>query len=105
MCEVPNRAVREVDDNKTHYLMNERLSMSDDSSADQPAASFTRRGFLQSAAAAAATTHLPPAVATERGTQAAPVPSAPARQVTLDINGKSRQLTLEPRVTLLDALR
>jgi xanthine dehydrogenase YagT iron-sulfur-binding subunit len=67
--------------------------------------SFTRRGFMQSAAAVAAVTHLPPGVAAEAKTAVAPIPAAPPQQVALNINGKVRQLTLEPRVTLLDALR
>ncbi len=65
--------------------------------------SFTRRGFMQSAAAVAAVTHLPPGVAAE--VKALPIPAAPAQPVTLHINGTLRQLSLEPRVTLLDALR
>lgn len=68
--------------------------------------SFTRRGFLQSAAAAAAVTQLPPAVAADTVQSAPPpVPAAPAQRVALTINGKVHQLALEPRVTLLDALR
>jgi xanthine dehydrogenase YagT iron-sulfur-binding subunit len=67
--------------------------------------SFTRRGFMQSAAAVAAVTHLPPGVAAESKAAVAPIPAAPAQQVALNINGKTHQLFLEPRVTLLDALR
>jgi len=67
--------------------------------------SFTRRGFMQSAAAVAAVTHLPPGVAAESTPVMAPIPAAPAQQVALNINGKTHQLSLEPRVTLLDALR
>lgn len=67
---------------------------------------FTRRGFLQAGAAAAAITHLPPVSAADEVTPPAPpVPTAPAQPVTLNINGKRHQLALEPRVTLLDALR
>jgi len=69
------------------------------------AISFTRRGFLQSAAAAAAVTHLPPSTAAEAKASPAPVPAAPAQQVILTINGKQQKLSIEPRVTLLDALR
>jgi xanthine dehydrogenase YagT iron-sulfur-binding subunit len=67
--------------------------------------SFTRRGFMQSAAAVATVTHLPPGVAAESKAAVAPIPAAPAQQVALNINGKTHQLFLEPRVTLLDALR
>ena len=59
---------------------------------------LSRRGFLQSALAAAAS-----------GKVAAAAPTAPAvvpaQAVLLDVNGKSYQLVIEPRVTLLDALR
>jgi xanthine dehydrogenase YagT iron-sulfur-binding subunit len=66
---------------------------------------FTRRGFMQSAAAAAAVTQLPPSGAAESRSVPAPIPTAPAQSVVLNINGKAHSLTLEPRVTLLDALR
>jgi len=68
--------------------------------------SLTRRGFLQAGAAAAAITHLPPAIAADTfKPQARPVPAAPPQPVALTINGKMHTLQLEPRVTLLDALR
>jgi xanthine dehydrogenase YagT iron-sulfur-binding subunit len=66
---------------------------------------FTRRGFLQSAAAAAAVTHLPPALGAEPGRPTLHATAAPPQPVALTINGKVHQLSLEPRVTLLDALR
>src|SRR5476649_1730573 len=71
---------------------------------------LTRRGFLQSALAAATVAQAPHALAQPKtpagaaATTTAP-PNAPARPVTLNINGQDHQLTLEPRVTLLDALR
>jgi xanthine dehydrogenase YagT iron-sulfur-binding subunit len=72
----------------------------------------SRRRFLQSAAAAAtvgAAPHLHaqtrPAQA-DTGARAQPAPTVtPARPVKLDINGREYTLQLEPRVTLLDALR
>lgn len=68
--------------------------------------SLTRRGFLQAGAAAAAITHLPSAVAADTvKPPASPVPAAPPQPVALTINGKMHTLQLEPRVTLLDALR
>jgi len=83
--------------------------MSNDSSfdrgIDESAPGFTRRGFLQSAAATVAVTHLPPGITAEADPVPAPVPAAPAQQVILQINGKQQKLSLEPRVTLLDALR
>jgi len=73
------------------------------SSAPNP----SRRRFLQSAAAAAAAGAAPhlhaqqPAVALPPAARA-PVP---ARPVKLNVNGRDYTLSLEPRVTLLDALR
>jgi xanthine dehydrogenase YagT iron-sulfur-binding subunit len=75
-----------------------------DATPQQPA----RRRFLQSAAAAAtvgAAPHL------RAQTQTPPAPPAqinqavPPRPVTLTVNGRPYTLQLEPRVTLLDALR
>lgn len=68
------------------------------------ALAVSRRGFLQSAVAAAAVAHLPHAGAAE-SPAAAGAPPVPPRPVQLDINGKRHALTLEPRVSLLDALR
>jgi xanthine dehydrogenase YagT iron-sulfur-binding subunit len=73
-------------------------------SHDRPAAGATRRGFLQSAGALAGTPLIPGQA------HAAPPPAAeptPAARValTLRVNGRSHALQVEPRVTLLDALR
>jgi len=67
------------------------------------ALALSRRGFLQTAVAAAAVVHLPQAGAAPDAPAAAA--SVPPRPVTLDINGKAYALMLEPRVSLLDALR
>ena len=77
---------------------------------DDTSPSLTRRGFLQSALAAAAATKTPAALAeaataARDGAARIPAPQAPPRPVQLNINGKDYQLALEPRVTLLDALR
>ncbi|HEX7934510.1 MAG TPA: 2Fe-2S iron-sulfur cluster-binding protein [Paraburkholderia sp.] len=68
----------------------------------------SRRRFLQSAAAAA-TVGAAPHLRADAQTPAAPparVPdSVPPRPVTLTVNGRAYTLQLEPRVTLLDALR
>jgi xanthine dehydrogenase YagT iron-sulfur-binding subunit len=71
---------------------------------------MTRRGFIQSALAAAAVAEAPSVLAApERGGPApiasAAVPDAPPQPVRLNVNGKDYALQLEPRVTLLDALR
>ncbi|MEA3086072.1 MAG: xanthine dehydrogenase YagT iron-sulfur-binding subunit [Paraburkholderia sp.] len=69
----------------------------------------SRRRFLQSAAAAA-TVGAAPHLRAQTQTPAAP-PSTevrapvPGRPVTLTVNGRAYTLQLEPRVTLLDALR
>ena len=68
----------------------------------------SRRGFLQSAAAAAtafALPHEPAEAHAAAQPPARPAALAPARPVSLNINGKPYALSLEPRVTLLDALR
>ena len=77
---------------------------------DDSSPSLTRRGFLHSALAAAAATTTPAALAeaaarAPEGAPAVQAPQAPPRPVQLNINGKDHRLALEPRVTLLDALR
>jgi xanthine dehydrogenase YagT iron-sulfur-binding subunit len=72
---------------------------------DKPA----RRRFLQSAAAATAV-GVAPHVRAQTQPDVTPPPAAPRapeppRPVTLSINGRAYTLQLEPRVTLLDALR
>jgi xanthine dehydrogenase YagT iron-sulfur-binding subunit len=69
-----------------------------------------RRGFMQSALLVAGASQLPaaPAVAAPVSgatSAAANTPIVPPRPVTLNINGADHQLQIEPRVTLLDALR
>jgi xanthine dehydrogenase YagT iron-sulfur-binding subunit len=73
---------------------------------------LSRRDFVQSAmlaAAALAAAALAPRVASAASSAAEPaLPSAMqagAMRVTLDVNGRSLALDVEPRVTLLDALR
>ncbi len=69
---------------------------------------LARRRFLQSAAAAA-TVGTAPQLSAQEQPMAQPTftspPAAPARPVKLSINGRPYELRLEPRVTLLDALR
>jgi xanthine dehydrogenase YagT iron-sulfur-binding subunit len=68
----------------------------------------SRRRFLQSAAAAAtvgAAPHLQAQAPTPQAPPAAPLQAAPPRPFTLTVNGRAYTLQLEPRVTLLDALR
>ncbi|QGZ56355.1 (2Fe-2S)-binding protein [Paraburkholderia acidiphila] len=83
----------------------------DDASQTSPSrapADVTRRRFLQSAAAAAALSATPHLHAQNAPSATAPTqapPPAPAQPVRLDINGREYALHIEPRVTLLDALR
>ncbi|SIT34969.1 Aerobic-type carbon monoxide dehydrogenase, small subunit CoxS/CutS-like protein [Paraburkholderia ribeironis] len=68
----------------------------------------SRRRFLQSAAAAATIGAAPHLRAQTQTPAAPPAPTrepVPPRPVTLTINGRAYTLQLEPRVTLLDALR
>lgn len=71
---------------------------------------LTRRSFLQSGIAAAtlASPLAAPALAAPAPVPAprrAPPPLAPPQGVQLNINGQQHELQIEPRVTLLDALR
>jgi len=63
---------------------------------------YTRRGFLGASASGAALALAPgSAVAEDRGRTA----DLPSELVTLNVNAQSYPLALDPRVTLLDALR
>jgi xanthine dehydrogenase YagT iron-sulfur-binding subunit len=73
-------------------------------------ANLSRRRFLQSAAAAAAAGAAPHVHAQQPQPAAPPAAppvyrAAPAQPLTLTINGREYALLVEPRVTLLDALR
>ena len=70
-------------------------------------ADLTRRGFLSSSAGAAGGLAVPPAIARATGPSAAPAPvrTPDMVDIVLEVNGTRRPLTIEPRVTLLDALR
>ena len=72
-------------------------------SNDSPVAGATRRGFLQSAGALAGVP-LIPGQAQAAAEPAEPHP-APPTGLTLRVNGQSHALEVEPRTTLLDALR
>jgi xanthine dehydrogenase YagT iron-sulfur-binding subunit len=78
-----------------------------DTSTSRPG--WSRRDFLRGSGAAAATALAPlPLLAedTSSGAGAAPVAMGPgAVQLALDVNGATLTTKVEPRVTLLDALR
>ncbi|TPG20076.1 aldehyde dehydrogenase iron-sulfur subunit [Sphingomonas koreensis] len=65
--------------------------------------SVTRRGLLATTAAGAATASLPHAALAAPGGE--PQPAPPTVAVAFEINGKPVSLTLDTRVTLLDAVR
>lgn len=69
---------------------------------------FSRRDFLKGSGAAVAATAMATAThessAAEDQEQSNVVPAKPV-DVTLNVNGQDHQLTVEPRVTLMDALR
>ena len=65
--------------------------------------SFSRRSFLKSAGVSAAATTL---VGAGASVEAAPTALGPdAVTLNLKVNGAARAVTVEPRVTLLEALR
>jgi xanthine dehydrogenase YagT iron-sulfur-binding subunit len=73
----------------------------DEGGREQP--SFSRRSFLKSAGVSAAATTI---VAGGERAEAAPAVLGPgATALNLKVNGAARAVTVEPRVTLLDALR
>ena len=73
-------------------------------SNDRPAAGATRRGFLQSAGALAGAPLVAGHAEAARPAREA-APAAPPVGLTLKVNGQDHALHVEPRVTLLDALR
>jgi xanthine dehydrogenase YagT iron-sulfur-binding subunit len=73
---------------------------------DIPANAFSRRDFLKGASIAVSTGVLtPPEVASAAPEHPTGVVGPEAVSITLQINGKAHSLKVEPRVTLLDALR
>jgi aerobic-type carbon monoxide dehydrogenase small subunit (CoxS/CutS family) len=68
---------------------------------------LTRRGFLKGAGVAAAGAALADgiAIAAEQAKESGPVLGPGAVPITLKINGQEKQLEVEPRTTLAEALR
>jgi xanthine dehydrogenase YagT iron-sulfur-binding subunit len=79
--------------------------MANSTSTLDPKSGFSRRDFLRGSGAAAAATALhqqtTAALAQDKGAQVA----TGTQTITLDVNGKSSQVKVEPRTTLLEALR
>ena len=71
-----------------------------DDTTSPPESGLSRRGFFKGVGSGVVAAGLAPALL--KGAQATG-PAATA--ITLNVNGRARQLTVEPRVTLLDALR
>jgi xanthine dehydrogenase YagT iron-sulfur-binding subunit len=73
---------------------------------DGQAANPSRRSFLIGSAVATATVLVAPLLAEEpKSVPKSAVKSAGGTKVALDVNGRVRELDLDPRTTLLDALR
>ncbi len=72
---------------------------------NNPASGFSRRDFLKGAGVAVSTTMIPASQAAAAPPPAAEVMGPGVVPITLNINGKAQELKVEPRVTLLDALR
>ncbi|MFP5230701.1 MAG: (2Fe-2S)-binding protein [Acidobacteriota bacterium] len=96
-------------DQPKHPLLDPQESRAQDTEKEKPLfGRFSRRSFLAqlgAAGVAATATPLAHAVATQTGEAEAPAGVPGAVPVTLTVNGKEYNLRLEPRVTLLDALR
>jgi len=79
----------------------EQPALARSESADQPA--FSRRSFLKSAGVSAAASTI--VGAGERAAAAPAVLGPDATTLNLKVNGAAQAVTVEPRVTLLEALR
>lgn len=66
---------------------------------------FTRRDFLRGSGAAAAATALHADADAREADQAGPKVISGATPITLNVNGENREVAVEPRTTLLEALR
>ena len=75
----------------------------DERDPENPA--LSRRAFLQAAAGAAAGGAVLPTVLHAATVPATATPEAASVSLTLEVNGSRHDLRIEPRVTLLDALR
>jgi xanthine dehydrogenase YagT iron-sulfur-binding subunit len=74
-------------------------------SSELPLGAATRRGFLQSAGALAGTPLIPASAQVAQAAHGADPAAAAPVALTLRVNGHVHSLEVEPRVTLLDALR
>ncbi len=74
-------------------------------SGSKPDSDVSRRLFLKGSGAAAAATALATDASSAVAQQAGPQVVSGSVRITLNVNGEARQLTVEPRTTLLEALR
>jgi aerobic-type carbon monoxide dehydrogenase small subunit (CoxS/CutS family) len=74
------------------------------SKQDDSGMNVSRRAFLKTVSATSVAASVLGSGAEAQSTGAAPIGPGPV-PITLTINGKKHQLTVEPRVTLLDAMR
>ena len=77
-------------------------------STNRSSPEFNRRDFLRGSGAAMAATAMAVAATEQQAAaqqQAAKVVSAAPQAITLNVNGLDQKLNVEPRVTLMDALR
>src|SRR5687767_3378910 len=82
--------------------------MKDQQPGKRPKSGFSRREFLRGSGAAAAATALAtgPGMVDQADAQQTAVAAARAKQnITLNVNGKDQQVSVEPRMTLLEVLR
>ncbi len=78
--------------------------MTDSKKIPDPQSAVSRRSFLKGSGAAAAATALQ-ARAAEAVQESGPVVVRGETTMTLNVNGEARQVTVEPRTTLLEVLR
>jgi xanthine dehydrogenase YagT iron-sulfur-binding subunit len=79
--------------------------MSDDSKGGKQKSGYSRRDFFRTGAAGALTGSLVAEAASSVAAAANELAGPSAVPITLKVDGKTRKLEVEPRVTLLDALR
>jgi xanthine dehydrogenase YagT iron-sulfur-binding subunit len=81
--------------------------MKDQQPGKRPKSGFNRRDFLRGSGAAAAATALAtgPGMVETAEAQGQVVPGRTKQPLTLNINGKDQQVSVEPRMTLLEVLR
>ncbi len=70
-----------------------------------PNSGFSRRAFLKGSGAAAAATALANGPGVAEGAEATLVVGPGGSTITLDVNGEQHKVEVEPRTTLLEALR